>query len=95
MVGFAVIRQIHLLPGREEQGVRWLQQSEIGRRQAGQKVQYLLKSIVDSSEYTFIQIWESRAAYDQWRRTPERQQLADERQRYFTHEPTSLYEVLL
>jgi len=92
--GLMIIRPIHLLPGREQEAIRWLRETEALRRQAGQISQMILHNVVDSNDYEFVQIWESRAAYEEWRNTTTRAGLADERARYLTHSPTRLYDIV-
>ena len=94
MAAFVLIRQIHPLPGREAEAAEWYRESEALRRRAGQTSQMLLRSLVDPSEYRLVQVWNSRQAYDAWRRTPERERLAAERNRLMTSEPAHTYEVL-
>jgi heme-degrading monooxygenase HmoA len=90
----AIIRRIHLLPGRELDAIRWLCQTEALRTEAGQLSQLVLKGQIDRHEYQWVQVWRDEAAYEAWRHSPERARLAGERGRYMTHEPTRLYEVL-
>jgi heme-degrading monooxygenase HmoA len=90
----AIIRQIHLLPGREQDGIRWLCESEPVRRGAGQLTQLVLKGQIDPREYQWVQIWSDDRAYATWRGSPDRSRLAAERGRFMTHEPTRMYDVL-
>jgi quinol monooxygenase YgiN len=94
MAGLIVIRPIHPLPGRHQEALRWLTETEGLRKEAGQIKQYVLRSIVDSSDFEFVQLWRDRAAYESWRESPERTRLAHERQRYLTHDPTRLFDVI-
>jgi heme-degrading monooxygenase HmoA len=89
-----LIRQIRPLPGREAEAVAWYRQTEKFRRDAGQTSQTLLRSLVDHGEYQLIQEWSSQAAYQNWKRSPERERLQSERARLMTHEPAKLYERL-
>lgn len=89
-----ILRRIHLLPGREEAAIRWLKETEAIRARAGQIAQYVVRNLLDPDEYLFFQVWQSRDAYERWRESPERERLAQERQRYLTTEPTRFYEVL-
>jgi heme-degrading monooxygenase HmoA len=89
-----IIRPIHLLPGREPEAIRWLSETEAQRREAGQISQMVLHNVVDSNDYEFVQVWESRASYDEWRNTATRAQLSDDRARYLTHSPTRLYDIV-
>jgi heme-degrading monooxygenase HmoA len=89
-----IVRPIHPLPGRFEEALRWLADTEPLRSQAGQIAQYVLRSTVDSSDFEFVQMWRDRQSYDRWRETAERANLASERQHYLTHDPTRLYEVI-
>ncbi|HUE76101.1 MAG TPA: antibiotic biosynthesis monooxygenase [Chloroflexota bacterium] len=89
----SIIRPIHILPGREAEAIQWLKDTEAERRKAGQVTQYVLQSVVDSANYVFVQVWESREAYASWRDSPERERLANERRRYLTHDPTHTYDV--
>jgi len=90
----AIIRRIHLLPGREEDGIRWLSETAPTRRQAGQLSQLLLKGQIDPHEYQWVQIWSDDRSYATWRASPDRSRLAAERGRYMTHEPTRMYDLL-
>lgn len=94
MSKLAIIRRIHLLPGREEDGIRWLGETAPARRQAGQISQLLLKGQIDPHEYQWVQIWTDDRSYAAWRRSPDRSRLAAERGRFMTHEPTRLYDLL-
>ena len=94
MSRLAIIRQIFLLPGREEQGTRWLSDTEDVRRQAGQLAQWVLRGQIDTHEYVWVQVWESYEAYAAWRGSPERARLADERGRYLTHLPTRMFDLV-
>lgn len=94
MAKLMIIRPLHPLPGRHDEALRWLGETEKVRRQAGQISQYYLRSVVDSSDFEFVQIWVDRQAYERWRESPERATLAAQRQRYFTHDPTRLYEII-
>jgi len=94
MAELAIVRPIHPLPGRESAAVEWLESTEEERRRAGQRAQYVLRSIVDRADFVFVQVWESRAAYDRWYESDERKRLSAERQNYLTHQPTRMYEVL-
>ncbi|HEY3110203.1 MAG TPA: antibiotic biosynthesis monooxygenase [Chloroflexota bacterium] len=94
MSKLAIIRRIHLLPGREEAGIRWLYETAPMRRQAGQLSQLLLKGQIDPHEYQWVQIWADDRAYAAWRASPDRSRLAAERGRYMTHEPTRMYDLL-
>ena len=93
MARLAIVRRLHLLPGREDAGLQWLRDTEPIRRQAGQEAQYVWHNTVDPSDYQFVQIWQDRAAYERWRASPERARLASERSYYMTHEPTRMYDV--
>jgi heme-degrading monooxygenase HmoA len=90
----AIIRQVFLLPGREAEGIRWLEETEPARREAGQLRQYLVRGQIDPQEYQWVQLWSSYEAYEGWRRSPSRRQLAEERGRFMTHLPSSFYDVL-
>jgi heme-degrading monooxygenase HmoA len=90
----AIIRRIHLLPGREGDGIRWLSETAPMRRQAGQLSQLLLKGQIDPHEYQWVQVWVDDRAYAAWRASPDRSRLAAERGRYMTHEPTHMYDLL-
>ena len=94
MPNLMIIRPIHPLPGRQQEALRWLANTEPIRRQAGQISQFVLRNLVDPSDFEFVQIWTDRQAYDRWRDTPERTRLAAERQRYLTHDPSRLYDVI-
>jgi heme-degrading monooxygenase HmoA len=94
MAGLVVIRPIHPLPGRHQEALDWLAETEKLRRQAGQTSQFVLRSIVDSSDFELVQLWRDRAAYERWRESPDRAHLARERQRYLTHDPTRLFDVV-
>ena len=94
MSGLMIVRPIHLLPGREQEALRWLRETEPLRRKAGQISQMVLHNVVDSNDYELVQIWESRAAYEDWRGTTERSRLFDERARFLTHSPTRLYDIV-
>jgi heme-degrading monooxygenase HmoA len=90
----AIIRRIHLLPGREEDGIRWLCETAPVRRQAGQVSQLILRGQIDPHEYQWVQVWDDARAYAAWRASPSRERLASERGRYMTHEPTRMYDLL-
>lgn len=90
----AIIRRVFLLPGREDEGVRWLEETEPVRRNAGQIRQYVVRGQIDPQEYQWVQIWSSYEAYNTWRTSAERRALADQRGRFMTHEPTVYYDVL-
>jgi heme-degrading monooxygenase HmoA len=90
----AIIRRIVLLPGREAEGIRWLEETEPIRRQAGQRRQYVVKGQIDPQEYQWVQLWSSYEAYDAWRRSPARRELAEQRGRFMTHQPSAFYDVL-
>ena len=94
MAKLAIIRRIHLLPGREEAGIRWLCETAPVRSRAGQVSQLILKGQIDPREYQWVQIWDDDRAYAAWRASPERSRLAAERGRYLTHEPTRMYDLL-
>ena len=94
MPKLAIIRQIYFLPGREDEGVRWLDETEPLRRQAGQTAQWVLRGQIDTREYLWTQVWESYAAYEGWRNSDERTRLAAERGRFMTHHPTRMFDVL-
>ena len=94
MSKLAIIRRIHLLPGREEDGISWLSETAATRRQAGQLSQLLLKGQIDPHEYQWVQIWSDDRSYATWRASPDRSRLAAERGRYMTHEPTRMYDLL-
>ncbi len=91
---FVLIRQIRPLPGKEVEAVAWYKETECFRREAGQLSQLLLRSLVDHGEYELVQTWTSQAAYQAWKRSPERERLQAERARLMTHEPAKLYETL-
>jgi heme-degrading monooxygenase HmoA len=90
----AIIRQIYFLPGREEEGARWLTETEPQRRAAGQVAQWVLRGQIDTREYLWVQVWESYVAYDGWRRSDQRAQLASDRGRFMTHHPTRMFDLL-
>lgn len=94
MAHLALIRSIHLLPGRESEGVSWLDRTEPVRRAAGQVAQYILRGQVDLHDYQWVQIWHDFQTYDGWRRSPERARLVSERARYMTHGAIRPYDVL-
>ncbi len=93
MARLLIIRPIHLLPGRHAEALRWLEETEPMRTAHGQLQQYVIRNIVDSGDYQLVQVWSDHAAYQRWRATPERGQLAHERQLYLTHDPARLYEI--
>ena len=43
----AIIRRVFLLPGREDEAVRWLEETEPVRRNAGQLRQYVVRGQID------------------------------------------------
>jgi hypothetical protein len=88
-----IIRPIHPLPGRAAAALQWLSDTEPARKESGQVYQLVLRSVVDSNDYQFVQVWTDRDSYRRWRETPEREKLAQERQFYLTHDPARLYEV--
>jgi heme-degrading monooxygenase HmoA len=90
----AIIRQIYFLPGREEDGARWLTETEELRRAAGQADQWVLRGQIDTREYLWVQVWTSYEAYEGWRKSDERARLASERGRYMTHHPTRMFDLL-
>jgi heme-degrading monooxygenase HmoA len=90
----AIIRQIYFLPGREEDGTRWLGETEGLRRAAGQSAQWVLRGQIDTREYLWVQIWETYHAYEGWRRSDERARLANERGHFMTHHPTRMFDLL-
>ena len=94
MSKLAIIRRIHLLPGREEDGIRWLCETASMRKRAGQISQLILRGQIDPHEYQWVQIWEDNRAYASWRGSPDRSRLAVERGRYMTHEPTRMYDLV-
>ena len=94
MSRLAIIRQIYLLPGREEQGTRWLAETEGVRRDAGQLAQWVLRGQTDTHEYLWVQVWESYEAYAAWRDSDARARLADERGRFLTHHPTRMFDLV-
>jgi heme-degrading monooxygenase HmoA len=94
MAEVAIIRRVLLLPGREEQAVRWFEETEPLRRNAGQLRQYVVRGQIDPQEYQWVQFWASYEAYHRWRASPERLGLAEQRGRFLTHEPTTFYDVL-
>ena len=89
-----IIRPIHPLPGRNDEGLRWLADTERMRQAAGQVSQFVLRNVFDSGDFAFVQVWRDRSAYERWRDTPERARLAGERERYLTHDPARLYDVV-
>ena len=72
MPKLAIIRRVILLPGREAEGVAWLQRTEPARRAAGQLEQLVVRGQTDPGEHLWIQVWRSPEAYEGWRRSPER-----------------------
>jgi heme-degrading monooxygenase HmoA len=94
VASLAIIRAIHLLPGREEEGVLWLEETEPLRRQAGQLGQYVLRGQVDPREFQWLQVWRDHQAYEGWRQSPDRARLSLERGHFMVHEPTRMYDVL-
>ena len=94
MSKLVIIRRVHLLPGREQEGIRWLCETAPVRSAAGQLAQLVLRGQIDPYEYQLVQIWADPAAYQAWRNSAERRRLAAERGRYMTHEPTRMYDLL-
>ncbi len=94
MAKFLIVRRITPQPGRVKEAIEWMKQKEGVRRKAGQRSQVLAKSLTDPNEYMFIQVWESREAYELWKRSEDRAALAKERQSLLAHEPILFYEVL-
>ena len=94
MTKLMIIRPIHPLPGRHQEAWRWLAETEPVRRQAGQLYQFVLRNVVDSTDFEFVQVWQDRQSYERWRETPERARLAAERQRYLTHDPARLFDII-
>lgn len=93
MARLLIIRPIHLLPGRQAEALRWLDETEPIRQANGQLQQWVIRNVVDSGDYQFVQVWPDHASYQRWRRTPERGRLAYDRQLYLTHDPARLYEI--
>ncbi|MBI4322001.1 MAG: antibiotic biosynthesis monooxygenase [Chloroflexi bacterium] len=89
-----IVRRIIPQPGRVNEAIRWLKDKERVRRKAGQNVQLLARSLTDPAEYMFVQVWESREAYEQWKSGEERAALAKERQTLLAHEPILFYELV-
>jgi heme-degrading monooxygenase HmoA len=90
----AVVRPVHFLPGREAEGIAWAKQTEHIRRSWGMRQQLILKGAVDRSAYLLVQVWESREAYQAWRRSPERADLSRQGQRFVLYDPSDLYDVM-
>jgi len=90
----AIIRQIYFLPGREHEGAGWLTDTEPRRRDAGQIAQWVLRGQIDTHEFVWIQVWSSYEAYDNWRRSGDRERFVAERARYMTHQPTRMFDLL-
>ncbi|MBM4417495.1 MAG: hypothetical protein FJ033_04190 [Chloroflexi bacterium] len=89
-----IVRRIFLLPGRESDALAWLHATESARRAAGQVRQFVVRGQIDPREHQWIQVWASAGAYEGWRRTPLRAELADQRRRFMTEEPGRAFEVL-
>ena len=66
MSKLAITRRIHLLPGREEDGIRWLCETASVRAQAGQLSQLILRGQIDPHEYQLVQIWVDDRTYAAW-----------------------------
>ncbi|MCL5960415.1 MAG: antibiotic biosynthesis monooxygenase [Chloroflexi bacterium] len=94
MTQLMIVRRLTLQPGRINEAVKWIKAKEADRRKAGQVFQVLAKSMTDPHEYMFVQVWESRDAYNRWSKSPERAALAEERKTLFAHEPILYYQVL-
>lgn len=94
MAKLMIVRKMIPQPGRVQEAIHWLKEKEAQRKSHGQLTQILSKSMTDPNEYLFIQIWESKAAYNKWRASEERAALAKERQTLLAHEPILFYEVL-
>ncbi len=94
MAKLMIVRKIIPQPGRVPEAIRWMKEKEAQRKQRGQISQVLSRSMTDPNEYLFIQIWESKEAYEKWRNSEERAALAKERQALLAHEPILFYEVL-
>lgn len=94
MAQVTVVRPVHFLPGREAEGIAWAKETESIRRRWGMQQQLVLKGTVDRSAYLLIQIWESAEAYQAWRQSAERAQLARQGQRFVLYDPSDVYDVL-
>ncbi|MBI2955017.1 MAG: antibiotic biosynthesis monooxygenase [Chloroflexi bacterium] len=94
MAKLMIVRKIIPQPGRIPEAIQWLKDKEAQRKKRGQISQTLARSQTDPNEYLFIQIWESRAAYDNWRNSEERAGLAKERQSLLAHDPILFYDIL-
>lgn len=94
MAQLMIIRRLTLQPGRVNEAINWLKDKEADRRKAGQISQLVARSLTDTKEYLFIQVWESKEAYDRWHKSAERAALAEERKTLFAHEPILFYQVL-
>ena len=94
MAKLMIVRRIIPQPGRVPEAIKWLKEREEQRKKHGQISQVLARSVTDRNEYLFVQVWESRQAYDKWRHSEERAALAKERQSLLAHEPILFYEVL-
>jgi heme-degrading monooxygenase HmoA len=94
MPQIVIIRPVHLLPGKEEEGIRWAKETEDIRRRWGMLWQANLRSCVDPSLRILIQHWESREAYDRWKASEDRAKLMAEAGRVVLSDRTTIYEVL-
>jgi len=88
MANFIIIRPVHVLRGREEEALRWAKSTEVVRRRHGMSHQWTVRNIIDPSETLLIQVWESREAYEAWRKSEEREKLVAERARFIAYDPT-------
>lgn len=94
MAQMMIVRRLTLQPGRVNEAIKWLKNKEEQRRKAGQISQLVARSMTDTKEYLFIQVWESKEAYDRWHKSDERAALAEERKSLLAHEPILFYQVL-
>ncbi|MCL5263674.1 MAG: antibiotic biosynthesis monooxygenase [Chloroflexi bacterium] len=94
MAKLMILRKIIPQPGRIPEAIKWMKEKEKDRQKHGQITQLLARSSTDPSEYLFIQVWESKDAYERWKNSDDRAALAKERQLLLAHDPVLFYEML-
>ncbi len=89
-----VVRPMHFIPGKTEQALQWMEDTEHIRRRWGLVWQMAAQSVSDKDEFVLIQLWQDREAHARWNASQDHEDLLPQRQRLMAYDSSRMYELV-
>ncbi|MCL5026250.1 MAG: antibiotic biosynthesis monooxygenase [Chloroflexi bacterium] len=89
-----VVRPVRFLPGKTQEAIKWLDETEPVRRRWGMIWQMAAQNVTDRNEFVLLQLWDSQEALNKWMGSKDREDLVTQRQRFVVYDPSRIYRMV-